>query len=145
MELLASAIWLLIIIHIFVVLRITNKYFIIALLVIVLIELWERTYNNFASYDSKIMLFQGIILILALYYNYGCNYMLVALIIAILFFLYSLVTDKHNDLFAIVILLTFLFVFYVLLWYNRIPIVIFPTVSFTAMVIITIVITSIYY
>lgn len=128
MDLLASAIWLLIIINIFVELHITNKYFIVALLIIVLIEVWEKLYGD--HNNTSIMLFQGIILILALYYTYGFNYILPVLVIVVFAFLYSLFFDKCKDLYNIIIILTFFFVFSLLWMYNRIFIVSFPAIIF---------------
>jgi hypothetical protein len=129
MDLLASAIWLLIIINIFVELRITNMYFIIALLIIVLIEVWEKFMGN-GDYNTIIMLFQGVILLLALYHSYGFNFILPALIIVVIVFLCSLCTNKYKDLYKVMIILTFLFTFCVLWMYNRCFIVSFPSFIF---------------
>lgn len=127
MDLLASIIWVLIIINIFVQLQITNKYFIALLLVIVFIEIWE-TLEGYKTSNVRILALQAVVLFGALYYQYKNIVSLIFLVLSGLALLISLVTDDYNLLLYSISIFSILITLLILWYYNNVFCVRFPAI-----------------
>lgn len=138
LSLLASVIWLVIIIRILVVLQITNKYLIAVLVIIALVELWEcLSSHNKRGPAIKLMLLQGVVLLFGLYCHYRCNIILVLLVLSCIAFLTALVTEDYKKLLDLIPTVTILIILLILWWYNRVFCVSFPAIMFSIAFVIT--------
>ena len=131
MDLLASVIWVLIIINIFVQLQITNKYFIALLLVIVFIEIWECL-EGYKSSNVRILVLQAVVLFGALYYQYRNIISLIFLVLSGLALLISLLTDNYDLLLYSISLFSILVTLLILWYYNNVFCVRFPAIVLLA-------------
>lgn len=136
MDLLASIIWVLIIISIFVQLQITNKYFIALLLVIVFIEIWE-TLEGYKTSNVRILALQAVVLFGALYYQYKNIVSLIFLVLSGLALLISLVTDDYNLLLYSISIFSILITLLILWYYNNVFCVYMPTIILLFSVVIS--------
>lgn len=136
MDLLASVIWVLIIINIFVQLQITNKYFIALLLVIVFIEIWEYL-EGYKSSNVRILALQAVVLFGALYYQYRNIISLIFLVLSGLALLISLLTDDYDLLLYSMSIFSILITLLILWYYNNVFCVRFPAILLLAIVTIS--------
>ena len=136
MDLLASVIWELIIINIFVQLQITNKYFIALLLVIVFIEIWEYL-EGYGRFNVRILALQAVVLFGALYYQYRNIISLIFLVLSGLALLISLLTDDYDLLLYSMSIFSILITLLILWYYNNVFCVRFPAIVLLTTVILS--------